>query len=158
MTGLQTSDRPAPAACEAHVAMTVGGQLFGLPVLKVHDVLASMRLNRVPLAPPEVAGNLNLRGRIVTAIDLRLRLGFAPRGKDAPSMCVVIEHQGEFYGLIVDSVGEVLSLDSAGCDRETAMEDRRWRDVARGVHRLDGALLVVLEVAHLLTFNKAKAA
>jgi purine-binding chemotaxis protein CheW len=138
--------------------MTIAGQLFGIPVLKVQDVLGPLRLTRVPLAPPEVAGNLNLRGRIVTAIDLRLRLGLPPREKDAGWMSVVIEHQGELYSLIVDSVGEVLSLDSSTYERELPTLDPRWRDFAAGIYRLNGALLIVLEVAHLLTFNKAEAA
>jgi purine-binding chemotaxis protein CheW len=162
MTALPTADRPAvsaaPAGSQDYVSMTIAGQLFGIPVLKVQDVLGPLRLTRVPLAPPEVAGNLNLRGRIVTAIDLRLRLGLPPREKDAGWMSVVIEHQGELYSLIVDSVGEVLSLDSSTYERELPTLDPRWRDFAAGIYRLNGALLIVLEVAHLLTFNKAEAA
>ena len=143
---------------QQYVAMTVAGQRFGIPVLAVRDVLGPLRLTRVPLAPPEVAGNFNLRGRIVTAIDLRPRLGLAPREKDAAWMSVVVEHRGERYGLIVDSVGEVLRLDTAACERELPTLDPRWRGFADGIHRLDGALLVVLDVAHLLTFTKAEAA
>ena len=59
----------------------VGGQLFGLPILRVQDVFKPERVTRVPLAPPEIAGVLNLRGRIVTLIDLRRRLGLAQRGR-----------------------------------------------------------------------------
>jgi purine-binding chemotaxis protein CheW len=156
----------APSAAEAtavtgqqdFVSMTIAGQLFGIPVLKVQDVLGPQRLTRVPLAPPEVAGNLNLRGRIVTAIDLRPRLGLAPREKDAAWMSVVVEQQGELYSLIVDSVGEVLSLDAGALERELPTLDPRWREFADGIYRLNGALLVVLEVARLLNFNKAEAA
>ncbi len=143
---------------QQYLAMTVAGQRFGIPVLTVRDVLGPLRLTRVPLAPPEVAGNLNLRGRIVTAIDLRPRLGFAPRAKDAAWMSVVVEHRGERYGLIVDSVGEVLNLDAAAGERELPTLDPRWRGFADGIHRLDGALLVALDVARLLTFTKAEAA
>jgi purine-binding chemotaxis protein CheW len=158
MTALPTADRPASSGSQDYVSMTIAGQLFGIPVLKVQDVLGPLRLTRVPLAPPEVAGNLNLRGRIVTAIDLRLRLGLPPREKDAGWMSVVIEHQGELYSLILDSVGEVLSLDASTYERELPTLDPRWRDFAAGIYRLNGALLIVLEVAHLLTFNKAEAA
>jgi len=146
------------AGLRQYVAMTAAGQLFGIPVPAVRDVLGPLRLTRVPLAPPEVAGNLNLRGRIVTAIDLRPRLGLAPRAKDAAWMSVVVEHQGELYSLIVDSVGEVLSLDTAACERELPTLDPRWREFTDGIYRLNGALLVVLDVAHLLTFTKAEAA
>ncbi len=68
------------------VSVVVGDQLFGIPVLEVRDVLASQRITRVPLAPPEVAGSLNLRGRIVTAIDLRTRLGLPPRAAEQSAL------------------------------------------------------------------------
>lgn len=64
------------------VSMTVAGQLFGIPVQAVQDVLGAQRITRVPLAPSEVAGSLNLRGRIVTAIDVRRRLKLDGRPKD----------------------------------------------------------------------------
>ncbi len=94
-----------------YVTATIGGQLFGLPISRVQDVFMPERLTRVPLAPPEIAGVLNLRGRIVTAIDMRRRLGLPhARATAAASMAVGIEHKGESYGLLIDAVGEVLKL------------------------------------------------
>ena len=78
------------------VTITIAGQLFGIPVLIVHDVLGPQRITRVPLAPPEVAGSLNLRGRIVTAIDVRHRLGLPTRAEEGGGMSVVVDHHGEF--------------------------------------------------------------
>src|SRR3546814_8670073 len=95
-----------------YVSVTVASQRLGIPVLLVQDVLRAQPLTRIPLAPPEIAGSLNLRGRIVTAVDVRTRLGLPPRDKDAPFMNVVVEHDGELYSLIVDSVGDVLGLTS----------------------------------------------
>src|SRR5215813_314004 len=86
-----------------YVTMSIADQLFGIPVLKVQDVLGPQTITRVPLAPPEVAGSLNLRGRIVTAIDVRLRLGLEPRANQKPSMSVVVEHDGELYSVLVDT-------------------------------------------------------
>src|SRR5260221_4936093 len=99
-------------AGEAHefVSVTVAGQLFGIPVLEVQDVLGAQRLTRIPLAPPEVAGALNLRGRIVTAIDLTQRLGLRGGEQATSGMSIVVEHASELYSLLIDSVGEVLSL------------------------------------------------
>src|SRR5713226_5256651 len=78
------------------VSVVIGDQLFGIPVLQVRDVLASQRITRIPLAPAEVAGSLNLRGRIVTAIDLRTRLGLPPRAAEQSAgkarMSVVVDH------------------------------------------------------------------
>ncbi|MDP3209028.1 MAG: chemotaxis protein CheW, partial [Rhodoglobus sp.] len=87
------------------VSIRVGAQTFGVPVLSVQDVISETPINRVPLAPPEVAGSLNLRGRIVTAVDMRRRLGMAPRAPDERSMSVIVEHSGELYALVVDDVG-----------------------------------------------------
>ena len=77
-----------------YVTMTIGGQWFGIPVLSVQDVLGPQNIAMIPLAPPEVAGSLNLRGRIVTAIDPRVRLGLPDREEDATVMSVVVEHLG----------------------------------------------------------------
>jgi purine-binding chemotaxis protein CheW len=139
------------------VSVVIGGQLFGIPVLEVRDVLASQRITRVPLAPAEVAGSLNLRGRIVTAIDIRTRLGLPERSEEEiagkPRMSVVVDHGGELYSLMVDSVGEVLSLSGANFERNPATLDARWREVSAGIYRLDSSLLVVLDVTRLLDIS-----
>ena len=142
-----------------YVTMSIGGQLFGIPVLKVQDVLGTQTITRVPLAPVEVAGSLNLRGRIVTAVDVRLRLGLPKRDTDKQAMSVVVEHEGELYSLLVDSVGEVLSLESRDYQRNPPTLNPRLREFSDGIYRLNDSLLVVLSVSSLLNFgNRADAA
>lgn len=141
-----------------YVSIMIGGQMFGIPVLLVHDVLGPQRITRIPLAPPEVAGSLNLRGRIVTAIDVRMKLGLPKRTAGETTMSVVVEHGGEFYSLMVDQVGEVLSLDANNFERNPATLDPRWREVSLGIYRLDAQLLVVLDVTRLLDFSRYEAA
>ncbi|HTY66540.1 MAG TPA: chemotaxis protein CheW [Alphaproteobacteria bacterium] len=141
-----------------YVTMTVADQLFGIPVLTVQDVLGPQRITRIPLSPPEIAGALNLRGRIVTAIDVRRRLQLPARSADTSSMSVVVDHKGELYSLIVDAVGEVMSLPADSYERNPATLDPRWREVSGGIYRLKGKLLVVLEVARLLEMRRADAA
>jgi purine-binding chemotaxis protein CheW len=140
------------------VSMTVAGQLFGIPVLTVQDVLGEQRITRVPLALPEVAGTLNLRGRIVTAIDMRRRMGLAPREAGQNGMNVVVDRGGELYSLIVDSVGEVLSLPADLYERNPSTLEAAWREVSVGVYRLQNELMVVLDVARLLDIKRAEAA
>jgi purine-binding chemotaxis protein CheW len=133
-----------------YVTATVGGQMFGLPIARVQDVFVLERLTRVPLAPVEIAGLLNLRGRIVTVIDLRLRLGLPARDDAGERMAIGIERGPESYGLLIDSIGEVLKLQAAGrMDNPVNLEPRLAR-VAGGVHRLDDCLLVVLDVDRVL--------
>ena len=138
------------------VTMTIADQLFGIPVLTVQDVLGPQKITRVPLAPDEVAGVLNLRGKIVTAIDVRKALG-VPAG-NGESMSVVVEHEDEAYSLLIDKVGEVLKLPRDRYEKNPATLDPRWRNISNGIYRLDGDLLVVLDVAKLLDFGKAKSA
>ena len=136
-----------------YVTMSIGDQMFGIPVLTVQDVLGPQNIARVPLAPPEVAGSLNLRGRIVTAIDVRPRLGLPTREGGKAAMSVVVEHDGELYSLLVDSVGEVLSLNSRDYQRNPPTLSPRLREFSDGIYRLNGSLLVVLSVGSLLDFG-----
>ena len=129
-----------------YVTMSIGSQMFGIPVLNVQDVLGSQQITRVPLAPPEVAGSLNLRGRIVTAIDMHCRLGLGKRQVDRPAMAVGIEFHGESYGLLIDSVGEVLKLPESGREAVPVNLEAHLARVSSGVHRLEKQLLVVLDV------------
>jgi purine-binding chemotaxis protein CheW len=142
-----------------YVTAMIGDQLFGLPISRVQDVFMPDRLTRVPLAPPEIAGVLNLRGRIVTAIDMRARLGLPKREDGRPSMAVGIESKGESYGLLIDVIGEVLKLADGSHEPNPVNLDPRLARVSAGVHRLDGQLLVVLDVDRVLDMGtEAKAA
>ena len=140
----------ATGASREYVTMNVGSQLCGIPVLQVQDVLGPQKITRVPLAPPEVAGSLNLRGRIVTAVDLRLRMGLEPRPDGVESMSVVVEHNSELYSLMVDSVGEVLKVPAETFEPNPATLDPTWRRYSEGVYRLKEGLLVVLDSDNLL--------
>jgi len=133
-----------------YVTAMIGGQLFGLPIRQVQDVFLPERITRVPLAPGEIAGVLNLRGRIVTLIDMRDRLGLAPREADAPFMAVGVEARGESYGLLIDSVGEVLKLDDTMREPNPINLDPRLARVSAGIHRLDGQLLMLIDVDRVL--------
>lgn len=141
---------PMTDADQQYVTLTVAGQLCGIPVLGVRDVLADQTIARIPLAPAEVAGSLNLRGRIVTAIDLRRRLNLPPADPRARRMSVVTELGGELYALLVDQVAEVMSLPAAAFEPCPPTLPAVWAEHSRGVYRLEGRLLVVLDVARLL--------
>src|SRR5687768_15784290 len=121
-----------------YVTVIIGDQLFGLPIARVQDVFVPERLTRVPLSPPEIAGVLNLRGRIVTAIDMRCRLDLAERVEGKPVMAIGIDMRNESYGLLVDAVGEVLKFPNSACEAKPANLDARLGRVASGVIRLEG--------------------
>jgi len=141
-----------------YVTTTIGGQLFGLPISRVQDVFMPERLTRVPLASDDVAGVLNLRGRIVTAIDMRARLGLSKEDTGRPPMAVGVELRGESYGLLIDSIGEVMKLPDDGREVNPVNLDPRMAKMSAGVHRLDGQLMVVLDVERVLEIASDKLA
>lgn len=153
-----TSGRSHEQASEGFVTVTCAGQLFGLSLARVRDVFVPHALSPVPLAPSEVAGLLNLRGRIITALDLRRRLGLPRREEGKSTIAVGIEERGELYGLIADKVGDVLWLPASQYEVRPANLDPRWAQVCAGVYRLDGRLLVVLDVDKVLDISQFGAA
>lgn len=141
------------------VTMSVAGQHFGVPVLRVRDVLDTPVIYAVPLAPPEICGSINLRGRIVTAVDLRTRLGLARRPPSARCMCVIVEAAaGEPYALLVDEIGDVMSMSAADFEPNPITLSKEWSAVCTGLYRQTGKLLVVLDIDALLNLERRAAA
>ena len=132
------------------VTVTVDGQLFGLPVLSVRDVLKPQPVAPIPLAPPEVAGSLNLRGHIVTVVDIRKRLGLPPRTDTTAGIHVVVEHNDELFSLVADGVGEVLSFPPDTYEPTPTTLTEVWRQIATGIHRLDDGLMIAVDIEKLL--------
>ena len=153
-TGLET----VASNAKEFVTVQLAGQRLGIPVLAVHDVLKAQTITRIPKAPPSVAGVLNLRGRIVTAVDLRIHLGFEEREAEAETMSIVVEHNGDPFSLLIDSVGEVLALPDEQFEKTPVTLDERLRAVSSGIYRLEEGLMVVLDVARLLEFQVEDAA
>lgn len=145
-------DALADYTTKGFVTTRVKGQLFGISVLAVQDVLRAQAIARIPLAPSEIAGSLNLRGRIVTVIDMRVRLGLPPRSENETVMHLVVELGDELFSLCVDSVGDVLNLPVANIEKSPANMNRNWREIVSGVCKLEKELLVILDVQALLTF------
>ncbi len=132
-------------------------QMFGVPVLQVNDVLGPQKITRTPLAPPAVAGVMNLRGRIVTAIDVRRCLSQPAREEGESNMSVVVDQDGELFSLMIDSVGDVLELGQNTFENAPATLDAAWRSVSSGIHKLQGKILVILDVKQLLRMAGGKA-
>ena len=134
---------------QEYVTLTVGEQLFGVPIDRVREVFVPERLTRVPLAPPEVAGVLNLRGRIVTGIDLRVRLGMVSKPATA-RIALGIECKSDSYGLLVDSVGDVVKLRTRDREPNPINLDGALAPVSWGIYRLPGKLLIILDLDRVL--------
>ncbi len=135
---------------QGFVTLTLAGQLCGVPVLAVREVITNSKIVRVPLAPSEIAGNINLRGRIVTAVDTRCRLGLEPAPDAADRVALVAESDGALYALLIDQVQEVLSLRMDLIEETPSNLSSTWRQFSTGVFRLPERLMVVLDIDRLL--------
>ena len=126
------------------VTMRVAGQSCGIPVNSVRDVLGGQRISAIPLAPPAIAGSLNLRGRIVTVLDVRILLDLGRTETPERAMNVVIEHRGELYALLVDQVGDVLSIDGGKIEPVPQTVMPTWKLVSAGIVKLQEDLVLIL--------------
>lgn len=145
----QSADEAIGSVGNEYLTVLIGAQLFAIPVLQIEDVLGEQDVTKIPLAQPEVAGSLNLRGRIVTAIDVRKRLELEG-AEESKSMSVVIEHEGELYSLVVDGVGDVLRFPEEKLEKNPATLASVLKDVSNGIYRLEDQLVVILDVSRLL--------
>ena len=147
----QKADGQAKSA--GFVTLVLAGQLCGVSVAEVRDILREQPIARVPLAPPDIAGSLNLRGRIVTAIDVRRRLQLPPLAAGVRSMAVVTEQAGELYALLVDQVCEVIWPDPRMFESALATLPPIWSRYSAGLYRLEDALMIVLDLNRLISLS-----
>ena len=127
--------------------------LFGIEIKGVQEVIRPQDLTRVPLAPPVVEGLINLRGQIVTAIDLRRRLQLSERPPELEPMNVVIPSPGGAVSLLVDRVGEVVEVDDDTFEPPPETLRGAARTMIHGAHKLPDALLLVLNVDRVLNLS-----
>jgi purine-binding chemotaxis protein CheW len=131
--------------------------LFGVGVEKVQEVIRYQKMTRVPLAPPVVRGLINLRGQIVTAIDLRCRLGLRERDANDLPMNVVIRHEDGAVSLLVDEIGDVLEVDDDTFELPPGTLTGEARELIRGVYKLKEKLLIALDADKMLKLVAAGA-
>ena len=140
------------------VTFRLGDQWLGVPVVMIQEVIAGRRISPVPLSASEVQGFLNLRGQIVTAVDLRAVLGLPPREEGDPFMNVVVKDGDELFSLVVDEVGDVVEVGDSGVEPTPKTLDAVWKRCCQGVIRMERGLLVVLDVGVVLGSEMAGAA
>ncbi len=147
----ETANRSSrPAAMTQYVTFYIERQLLGIPVEYVQEVLNPQAVAVAPRARAEIAGLINLRGQIVTAVDLRVRLNL-PKFTGESMNVVINEHQ-ESFSLLVDQVGDVIDLADNEVMAVPPTLDSKWKQISKGVSRLEKELLIVLNVSNLLCF------
>lgn len=135
-----------PRFCTFHL-----GDLFlGVPVTRVQEVIRYQERTRVPLVSEVIHGLINLRGEIVTTVDLRHRLELAPRGEGKEPINVVIRHEDGVVSLLVDEIGDVFELTDEDFEALPPTVQGTYREFVRGVYKLDDRLLLILDTDRLL--------
>jgi purine-binding chemotaxis protein CheW len=131
--------------------------LLGIEVLAVQEVLRYQDLTEIPLAPPEIQGLINLRGQIITAINLRSRMHLPPSKSGKNSMNIVTRINNEVISFLVDSVGDVLEVDDESFEPVPSTVDASTRELVSGVYKLEGKrLLMVLDVIKAANLSALK--
>lgn len=147
----QESEEQSSQVCTFRV-----GDLFcGLPVSRVQEVLRHREMTHVPLAPGQVRGLINLRGQIVIAVDLRQTLGLTLLPVNENPMHIVVRGPSDSVSFLVDEICDVLQLDEEGFEVAPETVDRHIADLLRGVYKLEGRLLLVLDLTRLFEFVEA---
>ena len=124
----------------------VDGQLFGVEVETVQEVLSYNEYTPVPLAPPAVGGLFNLRGQVIAAVDLRVQLGLVRQALQGPLMNVILRGDGEPVSLLVDRIGEVVDLDDEAFEGPPDTLSGPTRELVTGTFKMDGRLMLALDV------------
>ena len=139
-----------------YVTFFIGKHQFGLDVKTVRDVFKTSKITSIPKSRGEVYGVLNLRGKIVTVIDMYNLLSLNLDDKYANPMYIVVEYKGESYALQIDKVGDVMSLLNNSYEDSPRTMTEEWKNLSKGVHKLSDGLLIVLDVDKILSFIENK--
>lgn len=145
------------AAALQYCTFCLGDLYLGIEVLQVQEVIRWQQVTRVPLAPATVTGLINLRGQIVTAVDLRLRLGLPARDSDRQPMNVVVRTDEGAVSLLVDEIGDVIEPTAASFEAPPETLPPAARGLIRGIYKLPGRLMLVLDTEQVLSLEPAAA-
>lgn len=142
-----------PTEAQQLCTFYVGDLYFGVDVRVVQEIIRYQEMTPVPLSSKCVKGLINLRGQIVTAVDMRVRLGLPPRPEEDLPINVVLRTGDEVTSLLVDEIGDVLDLDPERFEPPPETIDDMTRALARGVFKLDGRLLLLLDPERAVSVN-----
>ncbi|MGJ5820475.1 chemotaxis protein CheW [Paludibaculum fermentans] len=136
-----------------YATFVVAGHYFGTDVTQVQEVLRHQAMTPVPLAPPVIQGLINLRGQIVTAIEMRQRLGLPERADQEESMNVVVRTEDGVVSLLVDEIGDVVEGEPQLFEAPPESLDPVLRSLVSGIYKLKGRLLLVLDIRQTLNLD-----
>ncbi len=128
---------------------------FGVDVANVQEIIKQQDFTHVPLASEVITGLINLRGQIITALDLRLRLTLPPRPDDTPPMNVIMRIDGEVVSFLVDKIGDVLDVPENLFEEPPETLEGSARELISGAYKLEGRLLLILNCDKTIAMDSA---
>jgi len=138
-----------------YLTFLTGGEGYGLPVLKVREIMKVMEITAIPQVPAYVRGVINLRGKVIPVIDLRLKFGMPPCDATDQTCIIVVEASASdrkaMMGLLVDGVSEVLNIQAAEIEQPPAFGDGVRTDYMQGVAKVKGTVKILLDIDRVLT-------
>ena len=156
--GLYQPANAAPPKQRSIFTVGAADETLGIPVSFVHTIFRISRITPIPLGPAEVIGLVNLRGKIVTAVSLRRRLGLVDAASHEGAIAIGIEHRGESFALLVDEVGDVMTISESARIMPPANLRPSRLSLTSAVFRLEEGILSVLDMDVVLDFNRAASA
>ena len=145
-----TSGAEAANLNRQYSTFMAGGLFLGIEVLQVQEVLRYLEMTRIPRAPDVIQGLINLRGQIVTAVDMRARLGLPKRPEGESPMNMVVRSDDGAVSLLVDEIGDVVEVTADSYEPTPDNLPREQRELIEGVYKLEGRLLLVLDTERVL--------
>lgn len=142
---------------EQFLTAYVNGHYLGLPIRHIQDIIGPHQITRIPLAKSAIAGILNLRGRIVTAVDVKERFGESTDQGIAQSMGIIVENRDELFSLLVDQVEDVMTIDHADIEKAPPTLNPVWLDACLGVYQLKDKIMIIIDPEKILDLNTVKA-
>ena len=145
-------------AKELHIiGFRVGRETFGVPIRLVHEIVRVPEITSVPDSPGYVEGVINLRGKIVSVVDLRKRFGQTATALDRRNRILVVEHNGRLAGMIVDSASEVIKIPESEIETAPAMMQEGGLDCVVGLGKYKGRLIILLDINKVLAAREKSA-
>jgi purine-binding chemotaxis protein CheW len=152
--GAEAKSPRAPAAGGKYLTFVLGLEEYGVPVLKVREIIKVMDITRVPQVPPHVLGVINLRGKVIPVIDLRRKFGLSAQEYDARTCIIVadvkLESAKVMMGVVVDSVSEVLNVAGAEIDQTPEFGGHTSTDYVLGLAKVKGTVKILLDLDRVL--------
>jgi len=131
------------------LSFSIGDKLLGIDVMKVVEIIYPSEISRVPLGDSSVLGLINLRGRIISEIDLRIVLGSNHDRRDSGNRVVIVETSSGVCGFLVDGVGVVINIDNNNIEDKPNNVDGIWKEAILNILKIDDSIITILDVDKL---------